>query len=50
MASESGWKQHPSDSTRMYWLSPWPQNLARLAWSMLAKGRDYDANFMGHTA
>jgi transposase len=22
--------------------------LARLAWSMLAKGRDYDANFMGH--
>jgi len=24
--------------------------LARLAWSMLAKGRDYDANFMGHAA
>lgn len=24
--------------------------LARMAWSMLAKGRDYDANFLGHTA
>jgi len=24
--------------------------LARMAWSMLAKGRDYDANFLGHAA
>ncbi|MCP3475723.1 IS110 family transposase [Bradyrhizobium sp. CCGUVB1N3] len=24
--------------------------LARMAWSMLAKGRDYDANFLGQTA
>ncbi|WFU39949.1 IS110 family transposase [Bradyrhizobium sp. CB82] len=24
--------------------------LARLAWSILAKGRDYDANFVGHAA
>jgi hypothetical protein len=24
--------------------------LARMAWSMLAKGRAYDAKFIGHTA
>ena len=24
--------------------------LARMAWSMLAKGHDYDANFLGHAA
>ncbi|MGY3622183.1 hypothetical protein ACVJGD_008379 [Bradyrhizobium sp. USDA 10063] len=24
--------------------------LARMAWSMLAKGRDYEASFLGHAA